>query len=280
MEASESIVESYLRAVKNCFTIANIKLKQNKEIDLLAIDPEGQKYHIECSVKTTPAFSGIHARSESESKHKAKWRMSLLFFESKKFNHPIVKDAIREYGFEDDAYKKVIVASRVMDDVLEIAAEKGIEIWLFNSIIDGLMEAADREQYLSGDERVFQLIARWLKEKEKDNQQTALKDERKSVREAKYSHGGSKQMARKVPKYRPLQDHLSNLRPTENEVRFTFREIERIIGDRLPASARNHRAWWANEQSGMHVEAHAWMNAGWKVEEVSFSEEWVRFIHA
>jgi hypothetical protein len=38
-------------------------------------------------------------------------------------------------------------------------------------------------------------------------------------------------------------------------------EIEQIIGQPLPPSARRHRAWWANERSGSHVHARSWLEA-------------------
>lgn len=39
MRVEESIVETYVRFVKKWFTITNIKCRNNKEIDILAIDP-------------------------------------------------------------------------------------------------------------------------------------------------------------------------------------------------------------------------------------------------
>jgi hypothetical protein len=61
-------------------------------------------------------------------------------------------------------------------------------------------------------------------------------------------------------------------------VRFTFEDIEKIIGDRLPPSARKHRPWWGNESSPQRVQAVSWMAVGWKVETVDLSAEVVVFI--
>jgi hypothetical protein len=58
-------------------------------------------------------------------------------------------------------------------------------------------------------------------------------------------------------------------------VRLTFAEVDQIV-DRLPASANNHRAWWENEVEGSHVQARAWMAAGYKVREVALGS-WVIF---
>jgi hypothetical protein len=60
-------------------------------------------------------------------------------------------------------------------------------------------------------------------------------------------------------RYDGLRTYLSGR--SEPQVRLTFAEIERIIGQPLPSSARRHRAWWANERSGSHVNARAWLEA-------------------
>jgi hypothetical protein len=79
-------------------------------------------------------------------------------------------------------------------------------------------------------------------------------------------------------KYTPLEHYLHNLSALQKDASFTFERIERILNDKLPLSAYQYQAWWANEKDGQHVHAHAWMDAGWKVDTVNFSEKWVRFI--
>ena len=64
-------------------------------------------------------------------------------------------------------------------------------------------------------------------------------------------------------KYRPLGDYLQGVKGESCKLR--FREIESIIGFQPPASAYSYEAWWGNETSG-HVQAKAWINAGWQVE--------------
>jgi hypothetical protein len=54
-------------------------------------------------------------------------------------------------------------------------------------------------------------------------------------------------------RYDGLRTYLSGR--SEPQIRLSFSEIERIIGQPLPSSARRHRAWWANERSGSHVHA-------------------------
>ena len=79
-------------------------------------------------------------------------------------------------------------------------------------------------------------------------------------------------------KYAPFYNFLRNLDPNRIEITLSFGKIEAIIDDDLPYSARNHRAWWGNEQDGQHVNAHAWMNAGWKVDSVNLVRESVRLV--
>jgi len=50
-------------------------------------------------------------------------------------------------------------------------------------------------------------------------------------------------------------------------LRMTFDEVEREAGFTLPASARLHQAWWANDRS-RHVQAKAWLDAGYETEQV------------
>ena len=49
-------------------------------------------------------------------------------------------------------------------------------------------------------------------------------------------------------KYQRLYAYLSGLQT--QEWRASFREIESALGFDLPASARLHRPWWANQRSG------------------------------
>jgi hypothetical protein len=51
-------------------------------------------------------------------------------------------------------------------------------------------------------------------------------------------------------------------------------DIGGIISDKLPSSAYKYIAWWAN---GGHIQANAWLDAGWKVQYVKLGEH-VEFI--
>jgi kynurenine formamidase len=78
-------------------------------------------------------------------------------------------------------------------------------------------------------------------------------------------------------KYNPLKLHLENL-PDDITLRtYYFSRIEAIIEDNLPKSAYKYNAWWSNEHTGTHVQANAWIEAGWKVSSVNLIESWVTF---
>ncbi|MGH8513738.1 MAG: DUF7662 domain-containing protein [Gammaproteobacteria bacterium] len=66
-------------------------------------------------------------------------------------------------------------------------------------------------------------------------------------------------------KYEPLSNFLR--KQTANEVKVSFEQIERIIGDKLPASAHEHRAWWSNNPNNS-VMTKAWIEAGFRSEQV------------
>jgi hypothetical protein len=77
-------------------------------------------------------------------------------------------------------------------------------------------------------------------------------------------------------KYDPLYHHLVN--SPETVVSLSFAEIERILGFALPASARRHQAWWANEREGTHSHARSWLEASYGTQGVDLNAQTVRFI--
>jgi hypothetical protein len=64
-------------------------------------------------------------------------------------------------------------------------------------------------------------------------------------------------------KYDPLERHLRRQKGASYEM--SFRDIERVLGELLPKSARRAE-WWANEQSPdtRHVQCKAWLRAGYR----------------
>jgi hypothetical protein len=78
-------------------------------------------------------------------------------------------------------------------------------------------------------------------------------------------------------KYAPLHEHLNSLKGPEWQT--TFKEIERLLGFKLPDSARIHRPWWANQgERGGHSHALAWEMAGWKTARVDMVTEKLVFV--
>ena len=77
-------------------------------------------------------------------------------------------------------------------------------------------------------------------------------------------------------KYQRLYRYLRGLQG--QEWRTSFGEIEAIVGFELPASARLHRPWWANQRRGAgHSQALAWRVAGWETAEVDMDAEELLF---
>ena len=67
-----------------------------------------------------------------------------------------------------------------------------------------------------------------------------------------------------VHKYDPLAERLSG--SAADRLTLTFAELDDLVGG-LPASARSYAAWWANERQPRHVQAQAWLGAGYRVDE-------------
>jgi hypothetical protein len=75
-------------------------------------------------------------------------------------------------------------------------------------------------------------------------------------------------------KYEPLEKFL---RCEAGESRaLSFAEIETILGAPLPKSARQRREWWSNNPKG-HVNAQAWLRAGFRAEQVKIGDGSVVF---
>ena len=78
-----------------------------------------------------------------------------------------------------------------------------------------------------------------------------------------------------MSKYKPLERHLrASGKP---RLVLTFSQIEKILGMRLPTSARRHPAWWSNNE-GSHVQAQAWRDPGYRTEQVDITGEKLTFV--
>lgn len=76
-----------------------------------------------------------------------------------------------------------------------------------------------------------------------------------------------------INKYQRLANHLASL-PT-SPWKATFAEVEAVMGEDLPFSAREHRPWWGN--SSANSQSAAWMTVGWKTARVDIAAETVEF---
>ena len=73
-------------------------------------------------------------------------------------------------------------------------------------------------------------------------------------------------------KYEPLRGYLAGLAGDEEPM--TFTQLEQLVGP-LPDSAREHRAWWGNDD--YKSQSQAWRAAGWHVASVNQSSGEVVF---
>lgn len=77
-------------------------------------------------------------------------------------------------------------------------------------------------------------------------------------------------------RYAPLAIWLQSGSTSQDRLQLTFQDVEQIIGGDLPASARSHRSWWANDSVG-HVQSQQWLDVGWRVAQINMTEEKVTF---
>ena len=78
-------------------------------------------------------------------------------------------------------------------------------------------------------------------------------------------------------KYAALKSFLAAQR--QSRLPMSFEQIARAAGLKLPASAYRHPAWWANDPTH-HVQAKAWMEAGFVTEQVDLEANSVVFVRA
>ena len=76
-----------------------------------------------------------------------------------------------------------------------------------------------------------------------------------------------------MSKYDPLRDYLKAQK--HERVSMSFAEIEKL-GITLPASARKHRPWWANDKH--HSQSHSWLDAGFETEQVDMASHRLVFV--
>lgn len=75
-------------------------------------------------------------------------------------------------------------------------------------------------------------------------------------------------------KYEPLKEFLEA--QERDRVPMTFTEIEKVLGDKLPAS-KNSRAWWSNNPAN-NVMTREWLEAGFRAEAVDLESGKLVFV--
>jgi hypothetical protein len=63
-------------------------------------------------------------------------------------------------------------------------------------------------------------------------------------------------------KYKKLFNYLKALDHNISDIKLSFQQIENILEVKLPKSAKDYPAWWANQ--GYGTQAKSWLYAGWK----------------
>lgn len=76
-----------------------------------------------------------------------------------------------------------------------------------------------------------------------------------------------------MSKFDPLKEFL--LAQKQARVNMRFSDIEKL-GIALPASAKKHRPWWANNKH--HTQANAWLDAGFETEQVDMGSQKLTFV--
>jgi hypothetical protein len=171
METTEKIVDSYCRYVKKWFTISNIKCRGQFEIDLLALEllstGKLSRYHVETSVSISSAFSKLTADEFSREKLKIRvekpaQRRTLGYFVERKFWAPEILQELKEYGFDGDNYRKIIVTWGWTDEAKEQADKQNIILWDFRDLLTEIGAVCKKEQayFIDDTLRTLQLFIR------------------------------------------------------------------------------------------------------------------------
>jgi len=139
MYPTEHLVEQYIHYIKRWFTITNIVAKNNKEIDILALDTNGNCYHIEVSVHK----GGLQWGPEGNDGDKVK------NYKEAKFNDEITNFIKERYGVTKVNNIWVCWGIHPKKEKLALSeGEKyGIEIWQLKNIVRDLWKEIGTANY-------------------------------------------------------------------------------------------------------------------------------------
>ena len=171
METTEKIAESYCRYVRGWFTLPNLRCPGQNEIDLLAVDVATKarpiRYHIECGVSVSGAYSKLTAKPFSIEQLRTRvmaagQRRTIDFFIQRKFEPPAVIETLGRYGFAPGSYRKVIVTWGWTDQAATVANRHGIELWDFRELLREIADsvAAGRTYFTDDTLRTLHLFTK------------------------------------------------------------------------------------------------------------------------
>ena len=260
METIERIVEAYCRYIRHWFTIPNIRVKNN-EIDLIAVDKDGNKAHIEIGVSIPGGFSKLknieyEIGEEKDRVKQATARTELGYFKSKKFGSPeIIRELSDSYGFDANSYKKIIVAWGAEEDAMRVAEASGIEVWLLPQLIKEIEGQFKKEigYYRDDTIRTLHLAAK-----------TANLQKQQEVKQ-------SKKISKLPSKSRGVstiawEHFISSLPKNESSVTYPISQISKVINYDLESekSPITHHQYWQSK----HAHSDIWRKAGWKAKPI------------
>lgn len=76
-------------------------------------------------------------------------------------------------------------------------------------------------------------------------------------------------------KYEPLTRYLESL--DDDSWDADFETVERVLGFKLPDSAYQYQAWWANQTDGGHSQTRGWQEAGFETKNLDLRRKRIRF---
>jgi hypothetical protein len=155
------------------------------------------------------------------------------------------------------------------------------------NVLDGVRRTRNDLAHFQGEITHFQrqqlrFCADWLDRCQSEYEQRieAEREQKVNVEPTKQATFAEEIAEESLPtdsRYTPLGMYLQSQPGGTDVVRLSFEEIEKIIGDPLPASAYEHRAWWANDSKG-HPHSHAWLDVGWRTNYLNRTEKVVTFV--
>lgn len=90
-------------------------------------------------------------------------------------------------------------------------------------------------------------------------------------------YGDGNKVKTREYRYQQLNNFLVNAPSPVQTITLSFQQVEIIIRAKLPDASRKYRPWWANQKVGNRPQAESWMKAGFKVDKVDLTCNWVKF---